>query len=335
MKKIISYFIAIALTLTVAQAALAQEEGEADLTPDWRKDFSVTIGVKVWVNEWQRDSFLSDLIGTPTLENAVFNLGQGLMSEDFGPGSIRTDTSDTRPDTQESDFEPVPIPQVSVKYKKLFVTASYYTETEFDFPIFQRTGSARFITEDGEVPLAERTTIESTTGERREWDAAVGWYLHPYVAVLVGFKEIDQEIKFSFTTTDTFFPDSPFESIQTLSPVTGTNEINIAGPTLGIAGSVPIANGFGIYASYAHGFMDVDIIDFGQPEVDRDADYDVAELGFSYTPNMAALLPHLPLSAATIYAGYRYQTIDSDFDEPVGDRSDVTQGFAAGLNLTW
>jgi hypothetical protein len=62
--------------------------------------------------------------------------------------------------------------------------------------------------------------------------------------------------------------------------------------------------------------------------------YDVAELGFSYTPNMAALLPHLPLSAATIYAGYRYQTIDTDV-ENAGDRKDVTQGFAAGLNLTW
>jgi hypothetical protein len=81
--------------------------------------------------------------------------------------------------------------------------------------------------------------------------------------------------------------------------------------------------------------MDVDIVDFGQPEVDRDADYDVAELGFTYTPNMAALLPHLPLSAATIYAGYRYQTIDTDIPEPGGDRSDVTQGFAASLNLTW
>jgi hypothetical protein len=60
----------------------------------------------------------------------------------------------------------------------------------------------------------------------------------------------------------------------------------------------------------------------------------VAELGFSYTPNMDRLLPHLPLSAATVYAGYRYQTIKTDVPNR-GERKDITQGFAAGLNLTW
>jgi len=50
---------------------------------------------------------------------------------------------------------------------------------------------------------------------------------------------------------------------------------------------------------------------------------------------MDRLMLHLPLSAATIYAGYRYQTIETDIPEPNGDRKDVTQGFAAGLNLTW
>jgi len=57
---------------------------------------------------------------------------------------------------------------------------------------------------------------------------------------------------------------------------------------LGIAGTVPIAeSGFGIYASYAHGFMDVDSKDvrvspqFNETSSNFDADYDVAELGFS------------------------------------------------------
>ena len=31
------------------------------LSPDWSRDFSATVGVKVWINDWQRDSFISEL----------------------------------------------------------------------------------------------------------------------------------------------------------------------------------------------------------------------------------------------------------------------------------
>ena len=30
------------------------------LSPDWDRDFSATLGVKVWLNEWSRDSFISE-----------------------------------------------------------------------------------------------------------------------------------------------------------------------------------------------------------------------------------------------------------------------------------
>jgi hypothetical protein len=36
-----------------------------------------------------------------------------------------------------------------------------------------------------------------------------------------------------------------------------------------------------------------------------------------------------------VYAGYRYQNISTEFDKPNQDRSDVTKGFAVGLNLTF
>ena len=29
------------------------------LAPDWSRDFSATLGVKIWINEWSRDSFIS------------------------------------------------------------------------------------------------------------------------------------------------------------------------------------------------------------------------------------------------------------------------------------
>jgi hypothetical protein len=58
-KKTISYFSAMALTLGQGgPLAFAQEEAQSD-KPDWKKDFSVTIGTKVWLNEWQLDRFFS------------------------------------------------------------------------------------------------------------------------------------------------------------------------------------------------------------------------------------------------------------------------------------
>ena len=83
------------------------------LSPDWSQDFSATVGVKVWVNEWSRDLFLSQRIS-------------------LSDSTIVT-IDDTGPDSQESDIEAVPIPQLSARYKWLFVTGSYYSKTEFDF----------------------------------------------------------------------------------------------------------------------------------------------------------------------------------------------------------
>ena len=44
---------------------------------------------------------------------------------------------------------------------------------------------------------------------------------------------------------------------------------------------------------------------------------------------------HLPLSAATDDAGYRYQFISTEFDEPFQDASDITKGFAVGVKLSF
>jgi hypothetical protein len=337
MKKTIFYLRAMVLTLAGGQLAFAQEEAQSD-KPDWRKDFSVTIGTKVWVNEWQIDRFLSQSTRVfPTLLTDVDGDGS---PDDIIFSDVSAFSRDTAPDTFISDVEPTPIPQLSIKYKQFFVTGSYYYRTDFDFPQQTLRLNEVVVLEDFFGSRSEQNitfnAVFNTKGERYEWDASVGWYIHPYVALLVGYKEIN--IKTNFTITNSFTTSS---GTTPLDPQTGFSEIKNSGPTLGIAGSVPIAHGFGIYASYAHGFMDVDSKDVsvspqpGESSFDFDADYDVAELGFSYTPNMAALLPHMPLSAATIYAGYRYQTIEADIPEPEGDRKDITQGFVAGLNLTW
>lgn len=290
------------------------------LSPDWSRDFSASVGVKVWVNEWSRDSFISS--GFETSDGAVV-------------------AKDTAPDTQESDIEPVPIPQLGMRYKWLFVTGSYYAKTGFDFDDTQALLQADF---DGDgFEDARSTSVFSTSGDRYEWDASGGVYVHPYVAILGGYKKVRQEINSSATST--------LEEVG-LPAVTQTatffSDLEIEGPTIGIAGSVPIGGGFGMYASYAHGFMDAKIRDVGRSPPtgasrgEFDADYDVAELGFTYTYGLDRLMPDMPLSSATAYAGYRYQNISTDFEEPADeftvppqDRSDVTRGFVVGVNLNF
>jgi len=272
------------------------------LSPDWDRDFSATLGVKVWVNEWSRDSFISQ----------TFSLDDDIVT-----------VTDTAPDSQESGIEPVPIPQLSAKYKWLFVTGSYYSKTQFDFePTFGVTQLT-----DPAGNLGDIITRFETSGERYEWDGSGGIYVHPYVAILGGYKKVRQTIDTTITTT----------VLGERQPVVRSfSNIDIEGPTIGIASSVPIGHGFGVYATYAHGFMDAEISDDGRADQVSDADYDVAEGGFSYTHGMDQLMPHLPLSAATVYAGYRYQAISTDFQEQgFQDRSDVTKGFAVGVNLTF
>jgi len=310
-----------ALTLLSPFAAFADEptgptvwDGFSGwLSPDWSRDFSATLGVKVWVNEWSRDSFIT----------------QGALGSLGGDEIVPVSVTDTAPDSEESDIEPVPIPQLSAKYKWLFVTGSYYSKTQFDFEPTLGTQTA-------DAGVIREARFE-TSGERYEWDASGGIYVHPYVALLGGYKKVRQTIDQTITTRDFVF--------GTLDINRGFSNIDIEGPTIGIATSVPIGRGFGVYATYAHGFMDAEIrsvtttpccSDDGDQDLEFDADYDVAEAGFSYTHGMDRLMPHLPLSAATVYAGYRYQAISTDFQEQDSqDRSDVTRGFAVGVNLTF
>lgn len=102
---------------------------------------------------------------------------------------------------------------------------------------------------------------------------------------------------------------------------------------------MPIGQGFGVYANYAHGFLEAHVVDRAggveTANAEVDSSYDLAELGFTYTPSMDYLPAHMPLSAATVYAGYRWQNFETDADRGLGERSDTTRGFAVGINLAF
>jgi hypothetical protein len=99
----------------------------------------------------------------------------------------------------------------------LFVIGSYYLKTNFDFPNFQQRAEGELEAEFGDISgfslisiTSEviNTTNTTVDGERREWDTAVGWYVHPYVTFLVGYKEINIETAGIIDITFEF-PDFP------------------------------------------------------------------------------------------------------------------------------
>jgi hypothetical protein len=219
---------------------------------------------------------------------------------------------------------------VSVKYKWLFATASYYSNTTFDFDDTVRT-QKRFLNGNQVNTFTVRDQVVS---DRYEYDFAAGLFIHPNIAIFGGYKRIRQ---------DQFF---------TLTPSSGSaarseSNLDIDGPTMGIAASVPMGGGFGLYANYAHGFMNAQVIDNSTTSgtkvetsrIDNDATYDVAEGGITYTHGLQNLPVHLPLSAANVYAGYRYQAFETDTRARKrgegGQRSDTTSGFVIGMNFVW
>jgi hypothetical protein len=207
------------------------------------------------------------------------------------------------------DYEFTPIPVISAKYHELFVSASYFVRTDYDFP-----------------------TLNPDV-DRYEWDVAVGYYvLPPYLALTVGFKEINQKF--------------------------GGAEFEINGPTVGFAGAVPMKWGFSLYSSFAYGFLKMESELFesraGMPALpvvpgtpgddDRDAAYWLVEAGVAYTQNLQNLPVNLLLSSATFYAGYRHQQVETDdvgasidpaFNNTEDDGLDITRGMVIGVNLSF
>jgi hypothetical protein len=110
---------------------------------------------------------------------------------------------------------------------------------------------------------------------------------------------------------------------------------------VGLIATVPIGRGFGVYGNFAYGFLEADFLDATGEEIsdEQSQPYILAEGGFTYTHGADYLPAWMPLSAATVYAGYRYQDIDTETDS-FGDLNDeesrdVTKGFAIGVNLSF
>lgn len=265
--------LATALSYIPVVGAQEQTSEEPFKTADWRKDFSISIGTKLWYNEW-----------------TTF------------PGII------------ESQDELTPIPVISVKYKDLFISASHFFDTHYNFPFPPNPDDPFFTTVPGEDPSFPGEGPNDI--ERKEWDVGVGYYiLPPYLALTIGYKKIEQDF-------------GPREGL-----------LEFEGPTVGFSAAAPMKWGFSLYSSFAYGFMELEsdppLVPPELQQEDIDTDYWLVETGVAYTHDLHNL-PVNPLRSATIYAGYRHQQLETENLILRRDNlRDITRGMVIGVNLSF
>jgi len=103
---------------------------------------------------------------------------------------------------------------------------------------------------------------------------------------------------------------------------TGDNKTD--GLTLGIASVVSLQGRFGLYGSFAFGWLETKA-----KTTTYNSDYYLGELGLLYSPRFEQIPA---LDAASVYVGYRFQFLNDDVAIGNG-ATDSTEGFVLGVNL--
>ncbi len=170
------------------------------------------------------------------------------------------------------------MPMISVRYGKWLGSLSGLPSTDFRFPYSQ--------------------------GTREEFDANIGYYVIPSVALTLGYKRVVQS--------------------------DGPDHYRPAGPVVGISANAPLGGAWSMYGSLGVGWLETP----GGDDIDFEADYRLAELGLAYTLN-GNRMPR----RWTFTGGYRIQVMTSKDafpdDASSQDGRDTTQGFTLGVMATF
>jgi hypothetical protein len=212
-------------------------------------DFTVTVGLKAWNNNWSS--------WNPVFENTS---PPNAIVQNFEQNATSL------------------IPSLSVRYKDFLLGGSYFAKRSYSFG----TQGGNF----GDVP-------------RLEYDLSAGYYVLPTLAIIGGYKRVEQEF------------------------ANGTYKFS--GPIVGISASAPLTGGFSLYGTAALGPMDLK-----EPNgVKRDADYRLGEVGLAYAFDAGGA----GMKAVIGTIGYRSQAIITKLG---GSRDgmkgrDTTEGLTIGI----
>jgi len=168
------------------------------------------------------------------------------------------------------------VPLLSVRYRDFVGSLSLYPSTDHSF-------------------------IDGSTGNRKELDLNLGYYVAPGVAVTLGYKKLEQ---------------SDGSSIYALS-----------GPVLGVNGTASLGRDFSLYGTFGLGRLkttSASTVQFSS------ADYRLSEVGLAYTMATPSIA-----KAVTFTLGYRTQVLSSKDAAEGQDGRDLTQGLTLGFVATF
>jgi hypothetical protein len=168
------------------------------------------------------------------------------------------------------------IPSVSVRYKDFMVGGSYFAKRSYDLGAGFRDV------------------------KREEFDLIGGYYVLPTLAVIAGYKEVNQ-----------WFANGKYK---------------YSGPIVGFSASAPLTSGFSLYGTAAVGLGSLDA---KRPSGSTtDADYRLGEVGLAYAFNVGGGVKSL---IGTV--GYRSQVIVTDMTGSLSNFKgrDTTEGMTVGV----
>jgi len=266
-------------------------------------DLHFTVGYRLWLNYWQ---------------TSVAKVPLSIVDPDNDAGCPNGQC----PITQQGDgptinqFAAASIPSVGVRYKDFFASASVMISPDYHFPTASELVSS---SDPNGFFLHEFRINHHITGSRNEVDVNLGYYVHPWIALTMGYKGVFQKFKDKASTFDV-------SSNQPGDTITQKSKPQYNGGTLGVAANVPIPEagwipaGFSLYGNGGGGVMGSN--DF------RVAFYGTIDAGLAYKPTQ------LPLLFTT---GFKLQIINSltHSDATQNHIIDYTRGMILGMHFVF
>ena len=200
------------------------------------------------------------------------------------------------------DFDPVEYdrglmygPALNIRPGNLFIGFSYLMGGEFTY-------SEEYDSTELEIDL-----------DRTDLDVSIGYFLHPNVAIFLGYKKTEMDWK-ATETSDT-------------STDSNEQEWKYKGPAIGVTGNFPIGSeGAFFFGTLSYAKLDTDYEFESGDASGEDAEGPAIEFGIGFSPTT------IPIS---LTIGYKYQKYEADSNDEVLGFEETFSGFTLGIYYTF
>lgn len=297
MQKVIVGVVVVWLVVVAGSISLVYSQPAAltgaDETSTIRlgRDLSLTLGLDVWPNQWVK-----------TVPNQI------------QPGAGGLPVSGTAVQ-QASSFGVAFIPNVTLTYKRFFLSVSYMVTPDYHFGnlgpsivTIPAAASQGF----GDVAVSLQSSL---TASRQEADLTIGYFPLDWLGVAIGYKGMFQEFDFENRASVILPSTGPLSSpdFQNIQLSATSFKQNYNGPIAGVLASARIDNSFTLIGNAFGGYLFAGCT----PSCSQgNSPYTASKLVLRYAPT--------PQIAVTL--GYRVQIVNNRVDVPIpGSTSSIRQ----------